>query len=131
MAAAVEGQAVGDRRFRPRQEGWVRIEPERDRVRVRCGGALDGSAARQLREDCEGLIDRGFTRVILDVSQATALAPAVVSAIAATGRRARTRGCRFSVAAGRGTAAATLRRAGLLGQLELEGATETFLDWSR
>lgn len=131
MAAAVEEQAVEDRRFRPRQEAWVTIDPERDRVRVRCGGALDGAAAGQLREDCGGLIDRGFTRVILDLSQATSISPAVVSAIAAVDRRARTRGCRLSVVPGSGGAAATLRRAGLLGQLALEGATETFLDWSR
>jgi anti-anti-sigma regulatory factor len=113
------------------QTTWIRIDPERDRVRVRCGGALDGSAARPLREDCGGLIDRGFTRVILDLRHATAVAPEVVSAIAAIDRSARTRRCRFSVAPGSGSAAATLRRAGLLGQLELEGADETFLDWSR
>jgi anti-anti-sigma regulatory factor len=109
----------------------IRIDPERDRVRVRCAGALDDGAADQLTEDCAGLIDRGFTRVILDTSQATAIAPAVVSAIAAIDRRARARGCRFSVAPGSGDAAATLRRAGLLGQLRLEGAADVFLDWTR
>lgn len=110
---------------------WIRIDPERDRVRVRCRGSLDGPAAAQLREECGGLIDRGFDRVILDVSQTTAMTPAAVSAIAAVDRRARARACRFSVVPGSGRAAATLRRAGLLGQLQLEGAPETFLDWSR
>jgi anti-anti-sigma regulatory factor len=110
---------------------WIRIDPERDRVRVRCRGALDSSAARQLREDCGGLIDRGFTRVVLDLSQATAITPAVVSAIAGVDRRARTRGSRLSVVPGSGSAAASLRRSGLLAQLELDGASETFLDWSR
>ena len=109
----------------------IRIDPERDRVRVRCAGALDDAAAVQLTEDCAGLIDRGFTRVILDMSQATAIAPSVVSAIAAVDRRARVRGCRFSVVPGSGVAAATLLRAGLLGQLRLEGPAELFLDWSR
>ncbi len=109
----------------------IRIDPERDRVRVRCTGALDDGVADQLIEDCAGLIDRGFTRVILDMSQATVIAPAVVSAIAAVDRRARERGCQFSVAPGRGEAAATLRRAGLLGQLRLDGVAEVFLDWSR
>jgi anti-anti-sigma regulatory factor len=109
----------------------VRIDPERDRVRVRCAGALRDDAAVQLIEDCAGLIDRGFTRMILDMSQATDITPAVVSAIAAVDRRARVRGCRFSVVPGTGDAAATLRRAGLLGQLRLEGPAETFLDWSR
>ena len=109
----------------------ITIDPERDRVRVRCAGTLDEDAAAQLAQDCDGLIDRGFDRVILDVTQAAALAPAVVSAIAAIDRRARMRGCRFSVVPGAGEAAATLRRAGLLGQLPLEGPTETFLDWSR
>jgi hypothetical protein len=55
----------------------------------------------------------------------------VVSAIAAVNRRARVRGCRFSVVPGSGDAAATLRRTGLLGQLRLEGPAELFLDWSR
>lgn len=139
MAGAVDEQSVNERgdeereerRFRSRSEAWVRVDPERDRVRVRCGGSLDGSAARQLREECGGLIDRGFTRIVLDVSQATAMSPAVVSAIAAVDRRARTRACRLSVMPGHGAAASILRRAGLLGQLELEGARETFLDWSR
>lgn len=113
------------------QASQIRIDPERDRVRVRCAGALDDDAAVQLIEDCAGLIDRGFTRMILDVSQATDITPAMVSAIAAVDRRARVRGCRFSVVPGTGDAAATLRRAGLLGQLRLEGPAETFLDWSR
>jgi anti-anti-sigma regulatory factor len=109
----------------------IRIDPERDRVRVRCVGALDDASAVQLTEDCAGLIDRGFDRVILDLSQATVIAPAVVSAIAAVDRRARAQACQFSVVPGRGGAAATLHRAGLLGQLRLEGPAELFLDWSR
>jgi aconitase A len=40
-------------------------------------------------------------------------------------------GCRFTVAPGSGDVAATLRRSGLLGMLQLEGTAETFLDWSR
>jgi anti-anti-sigma regulatory factor len=110
---------------------WIRVEPERDRVRVSCGGALERAEARQLREDCGGLIDRGFDRLILDLTEATSVAPAVISAIASVDRRARVRGCRFSVAPGTGRAAATLRRSGLLGQLQLEGGREMFLDWSR
>jgi anti-anti-sigma regulatory factor len=109
----------------------ITIDPERDRVRVRCVGTLGDDAAVQLAQDCDGLIDRGFDRVILDLTQATAVAPAAVSAIAAVIRRARAHGCRLSVVPGSGEAAATLRRAGLLGQLRLEGAAETFLDWSR
>jgi MFS superfamily sulfate permease-like transporter len=110
---------------------WIRIDPERDRVRVRCGGALDGVAAAQLREECAGLMERGFARVILDMTETTDIVPGVVSAIAAVNRRARTRGCRLSVAPGHGGAADALRRAGLLGQVELEGASRTFLDWTR
>ena len=110
---------------------WIEIEPERDRVRVRCGGALDAPCAIQLRQDCEGLIDRGFERVVLDLSRATLITLDVVGAIAAVNRGARARGCRFSVIPGHGDVAATLRRSGLLGLLQLEGAAETFLDWSR
>jgi anti-anti-sigma regulatory factor len=110
---------------------WIRVDPERDRVRVSCGGALERAEARQLREDCGGLIDRGFDRLILDLTEATSIAPAMVSAIAAIDRRARLHGCRFAIAPGTGRAAATLRRSGLLGQLQLEGGREMFLDWSR
>jgi anti-anti-sigma regulatory factor len=110
---------------------WVEIEPQRDRVRVRCAGALDAPCAVQLRQDCEGLIERGFDHVILDVSRATVMTLAVVSAIAAIDRAARMQGCRFTVAPGGGDVAATLRRSGLLGMLQLEGTAETFLDWSR
>jgi hypothetical protein len=87
------------------EAGQIRIDPERARVRVRCAGALDDHAAVQLTEDCAGLIDRGFTGVILDMSQVTDITPAVVSAIAAVDRRARVRGCRFSVVPGIGDAA--------------------------
>ncbi len=110
---------------------WIEIEPERDRVRVRCGGALDAPSAVQLRQDCEGLIERGFDHVILDVSRATVLTLAVISAIAAINRDARGQGCRFTVVPGSGDVAVALRRSGLLGMLQLEGAAETFLDWSR
>lgn len=110
---------------------WMRIDPERDRVRVCFGGALDHLAARQLRDECGGLIDRGFDQVILDFRGASTIAPAMVSAIAAVNRRARAQGCRLSVVPDTGDAAATLRRAGLLGMLQLEGPAETFLDWSR
>jgi anti-anti-sigma regulatory factor len=110
---------------------WIEIEPERDRVRVRCGGALDAACAVQLRQDCEGLMERGFDHVILDVSRATVMTLAVVSAIAAISRAARTQGCRFTVAPGNGDVAVALRRSGLLGMLQLEGTAETFLDWSR
>ena len=109
----------------------IRIDPERDRVRVRCEGPLANDAAVRLAEDCDGLIERGFDHVILDMTGATAISPAAVSAIAALNRRARAHGCRLSVVPGAGDAAATMRRAGLLGQLRLEGAAETFLDWSR
>jgi anti-anti-sigma regulatory factor len=126
MVAALDGTPEQDH-----AAPWIRIDPERDRVRVSCGGALDRVVARQLREDCGGLIDRGFDRVILDLSETTALAPAAVSAIAAINRRARALGCRFSVVPGTGSAAATLRRTGLIEQLMLEDAHEVFLDWSR
>lgn len=127
MAVALDDTREQDHARAP----WIRIDPERDRVRVRCGGALDGVAATQLREDCAGLIERGFARLILDMTEATDIVPGVVSAIAAVNRRARTRGCRLSLVPGRGRAAEALRRAGLLGQLELECASNTFLDWSR
>jgi anti-anti-sigma regulatory factor len=127
MAVALDDSLGQDHAAGP----WIRVDPQRDRVRVCCGGALERSEARHLREDCTGLIDRGFDQLILDLSEATSIAPAVISAIAAIDRRARLRGCRFSVAPGIGRAAATLRRSGLLGQLQLEGGREMFLDWSR
>jgi len=126
MAVALDDSPGQDHAGEPQ----TRVEPERDRVRVSCSGALDRVAARQLREDCGGLIDRGFDRVILDMTEVTSIAPAVISAIAAINRRARAHGCRLSVAPGTGSGAATLRRSGLMGQLQLEGVRETFLDWS-
>jgi anti-anti-sigma factor len=123
--------ATERRRFRPSQPGWIELAPERERVRVRCGGALDAAAANELRQECEGLFERGFARVIVDLGHAISLSPAAVGAIAAINHRARGLGVRFSVVPGGADIAATLRRAGLLGQLQLEGPTEVFLDWSR
>jgi anti-anti-sigma regulatory factor len=125
MVAALDDTLEQDHATAP----WVRINPERDRVRVSCGGALDGVIAAALREDCTGLIDRGFDRVILDLSETTDIVPGVVSAIATVNRRARARGCRFSIVPG--PTLDTLSRAGLLDQLALEGVSYTFLDWSR
>jgi anti-anti-sigma factor len=119
------------RRLQPAAAGWVELQPERERVRVRCGGALDAGTAKELRQECDGLFDRGFARVILDLTHATSLSPATVGAIGAVNHRARARGVRLSVVPGGAEIAATLRRAGLLGQLQLEGPTEVFLDWSR
>ena len=123
--------AAEPRRFRPAQAGWIELHPERERVRMRCGGTLDARAADELRQECEGLFDRGFARVILDLSHATSLSPAAVGAIATVNHRARGLGVRLSVVPGGANIAATLRRAGLLGQLQLEGPSEMFLDWSR
>jgi anti-anti-sigma factor len=122
---------AANRRFAPATAGWVELQPERERVRVRCGGAMDAGTADELRQECDGLFDRGFARVILDLGHAESLSPAVVGAIAAVNHRARSLGVRFSVVPGGAEVAATLRRAGLLGQLQLEGPTEMFLDWSR
>jgi anti-anti-sigma regulatory factor len=118
------------RRLAPRT-GSIEIEPERDRVRVRCTGAIEAQAALEIREECEGLLERGFTCVILDLAQTTSIGPAAVSAIAAVVRRSRELGARFSVVLGSGNAAITLRRAGLLSELQVEDAPRTFLDWSR
>lgn len=119
------------RRFRPAHSGSLEVEPERDRVRVRCTGAMDSPTADALRDECEGLLDRGFSRLVLDLSEATSIGPAAVSAIARIDRRARALGSRLSVAPGLGNVAMVLNRSGLLSQLELEDAHDTFLDWSR
>ncbi|MGZ4296422.1 MAG: STAS domain-containing protein [Solirubrobacteraceae bacterium] len=125
------GLATKPWRFRPAQAGWIELQPERERVRVRCGGALDTPAAEEVRQECEGLLDRGFARVVLDLSRTTSISPAAVAVIAAVDRRARGLGVRFSIVPGDEGVAATLQRAGLLGQLQLEGRAEVFLDWSR
>jgi anti-anti-sigma regulatory factor len=111
--------------------GAIEIEPERERVRVRCAGVLDAHLAREMRVECEGLLERGFTGVILDLGQSSSIGPPAVSAIAAVQRRARELGARFSVVVGCSDAAITLRRAGLLGELPLGDTPRTFLDWSR
>lgn len=54
---------------------------ERDRVRVRPAGALDGGAVGQLRAHLEALLAAGFSRVVVD-------APALGTAAAAQLRRA-------------------------------------------
>jgi anti-anti-sigma regulatory factor len=118
------------RRFAP-PSGSIAIEPERDRVRVRCAGVIDSPTAREIKDECDGLLERGFTRVILDLAQTTSIEPAAVSAIAAVHRRSRELGARFSVVLGGGNAAITLQRAGLLGELVVEDSPRKFLDWSR
>lgn len=127
----VSDSPAAEGRLAPAQEGWVELRPERDRVRVRCGGVLDAHAAAELRQECEGLFERGFQRVILDLTHVASLGPSAVGTIAAVNHRARGLGVRFSVVPGAGGIASTLRRAGLLGQLQLEGPAQVFLDWTR
>jgi anti-anti-sigma regulatory factor len=129
--ASLDDVPSESRRRLARQTGSIEIQPERDRVRVRCAGALDTYAALEMRGECEGLLERGFTRVILDLAETSSIEPAAVSAIAAVHRRARELGARFSVVLGVGSAAVTLRRAGLLSELQIEDVPRTFLDWSR
>jgi len=126
-----ETGAPAHRRFVPEQDGSIEIQPERERVRVRCAGAVDSRVAAEIRQECEGLFDRGFPSVILDLSRATSLGPAAISVIAAVDQRARGAGARFSVVPGRGSVAMTLQRAGLLDRLALEGPVQVFMDWSR
>ena len=123
--------AAERRRFRPAQAGWIELHPERERVRVRCGGEMDTRTADEVRRECEGLFERGFDRVILDMSHTTSISPAAAGMLAAADRGARSFGVRFTLIPGGGEVAATLRRIGLLGQPELEGAAEVFLDWTR
>lgn len=129
--ASLDADPSESRRLVAPGTGSIEIEPERDRVRVRCAGVLDAHTAREMRGECEGLLERGFTSVILDLARTSSIEPAAVSAIAAVQRRARELGARFSVLVGGGDAAITLRRAGLLSELRLEGTPRTFLDWSR
>jgi anti-anti-sigma factor len=126
-----DGIAPGRRRFEPAEAGSIKIQPERERVRVRCRGVLDPETAAAVREECQGLFDRGFRSVILDLSQTPSVSPAGISAIAAVDRSARASGARLSIVAGGGSVAIPLRRAGLLDRLQLEGGAEVFMDWSR
>jgi anti-anti-sigma factor len=126
-----ETGATERRRFRPTQAGSVEIQPERERVRLLCAGALDSRIAAEVRQECEGLFDRGFHSVVLDLSRATSLGPAAISVIAAVDRQARGAGVRLSVVPGSGSVAMTLQRTGLLDRLTLEGPARVFMDWSR
>jgi len=119
------------RRFQSAKQQPIAVERERDCARVRCAGALDARIAAQLRDECEGLLTRGFACVVLDLGQIASIGPAGVTAIATIEQRARMLGARLSVVPPTGAAAASLRRAGLLGHLQLEGADDMFWDWSR
>lgn len=130
-AAANPVPTARHRRFRSSTQQPIAVEPERDRVRVRCTGALDARAATQLRDECEGLLARGFACIVVDLGQSASIGPAGVTAIATIEQRARMLGARLSVVPPTGAAAASLRRAGLLGHLQLDGADDMFWDWTR
>jgi anti-anti-sigma factor len=107
------------------------LDPHPEAVRVRPSGSIGFIEARTLEEQCLDLLDHGASRVILDLSQTDLLGPVALGAIAAIDRHARRLGSRFSVALGGDAVTRTLSRSGLLSQLEIEGAPDTFFDWSR
>ena len=91
-----DDQSARRRPSEPRHRS-IEVAPERHRVRVRCAGALDAGTAPEMRRECEGLLERGFARVILDLAQTTSIGPAAVSAIVMVQHRARELGGRFSL----------------------------------
>ncbi len=106
-------------------------DPGQRTVRVAPTGAIGFIEARALEERCLDLIDHGAGRVVLDLSATELLGPAALATIAAIDRHARHSGARFLIALGNDAVTRTLSRAGLLAQLEVEGASDTFFDWSR
>jgi anti-anti-sigma factor len=100
-------------------------------VRLRPTGSIGFIEAGTLEEQCLDLLDHGASRVILDLAQTDLLGPAALGAIAAIDRHARRLGSRFSIALGSDAVTRTLSRSGLLTQLEVEGASDTFFDWTR
>lgn len=113
---------------RPRLE----IDPDRGFVRMRLVGVLDAGAATELRKDAVGLLGCGFSTVVVDLRDTTAIGAAGLEAIAELDRYAREGRARLLIALGDDELSTQLRHAGLLGRLQLEGAaTEPFFDWTR
>jgi anti-anti-sigma factor len=103
----------------------------REAFRVAPTGTVGFIEARALEQECLQLLDQGAARLVLDLARTEQLGPAALGTIAAIERHARRLGARFSVALGDETVTRTLSRAGLLGQLEVEGARDTFFEWTR
>jgi anti-sigma B factor antagonist len=113
------------------QTARTAVESGQRAVRVAPTGTIGFIEARTLEQRCLDLLDHGTARVVLDLSATDRLGPAALGTIAAIGRHARRRGSRFSVALGNEAVTRTLSRAGLLTQLEVEGTSHTFFDWTR
>jgi anti-anti-sigma factor len=109
----------------------LELEPDRARVRVRPIGPLDAVAAAELEAECDGLLERGFDAIVLDLSATTALSPAAVGVIAAVQRHAHRQAALLTVVPGNELTTGVLRRSGLLAQLMVAGGPTTFFEWSQ
>lgn len=112
------------------QQFRLELEPDRARVRVRPVGPLDAIGAAELEAECDGLLDRGFSALELDLGATTSLSPAAVAAIAAVQRESHRMGALLTVVPGSELTTGVLRRSGLLAQLTVVGGSRTFFDWS-
>lgn len=111
--------------------GAAAVEADGEGYRVRPTGSIGFIEARTLERECLSLLDRGAGHLVLDLGRTEVLGPAALGTLAAIDRYARRMGARFLIALGSESLTHTLSRSGLLTQLEVEGASDTFFDWTR
>jgi anti-sigma B factor antagonist len=104
--------------------GAVDVMPDRERVLVRPLGDVDIATAEQLERPVVELIERGFSRVVLDLRGVTFLDSSGVHALVQCRERAEERGARMSIILGGAATRRVLDITGLIDHFEIEPAVD-------
>ena len=108
------------------------VLPERERVCLRPGGTLHARALDELERESRGLLERGFTRLAIDLRGVRAADWTAAATLAAISRLTRRNAARLTVIPGSSPAVQQLIRAGLMDGVPMDTVPgRPYFDWSR
>ena len=97
----------------------LEVRPERERVRVALAGELDLATADRVGAEVNGLLDRGFGDIVLDLRDLTFMDSSGIHVLLTATRAAHERGARLGVVLAPGPMARAVDLCGVRDQLNV------------